>query len=372
MFYYVLVFFLIVLYPVCCSSKFYFSKFHGVGINFTRGKGLYCLIVSVILILLAGLRGLTVGRDTDQYMLLYNSVKNSYNIVEVLKNANEEVGYVLLEYVVSRFGVGYQVFLMVCSFLTVAPAGYVIYRYSKLPWLSFVVFLSFPVYTTLGFSALRQGIAFGMLMFAFHFSQKENLKYYLLFVAAAFCFHMSAVIFLPVYWIRKFNFSTWVVGISIGLIVLGVVFKSVLFSFLNSYSRQEYSSLEAGGTNMYLFFLALVCFSFFYRKYAISVLEANKIYVYLMIITVVLWPMASTNPAIFRLTYYFNFFLALFVSNFMTSIQPKVIRYVCIVGICLVCIYSIGYLVMRPERLCYPYFFYWENDSAMWFELDNL
>jgi hypothetical protein len=371
MFYYNLALLIIIIYPLFCLRINPSSSFHHLTfVNSEKTRKTYSFFITILLIILAGFRGVTVGRDTDQYSEIFDSIKN-HSLSYCLKESSVEYGYTIFQYLVVNLGGNYQMFLLLTAILTLCPVGYIIYKYSKHPWISFLIFISFPVFTTLAFSALRQGIAMGFILFAFHYSQKHQLYRYLICIIFAYFFHATALIFLPVYWISKIKLTNKVIFISIVLMVIGYLLKEVLFAYLNSQARIAYEVEDAGGNNMYLFFVAVVLFSFIYRKYATDKYSSNAIYLYMIILSVIIWPLCSANPGLFRLTFYFNFFLALYVSNFIYSLRNKITKKVAILLFVVVSFYSIGYIVMRPELINYPYFFYWENDSSKWDKLDN-
>ena len=81
----------------------------------------------------------------------------------------------------------------------------------------------------------------------------------------------------------------------------------------------------------------------------------------MMFITLVLWPMCSLNPNLFRLTFYFTIFLSLYVSNFVTVIRPKGIAVAGVILILLGGITVFEKINKKPGMEIYPYSFYWED-----------
>ena len=73
-------------------------------------KGYYSFIVTLLLILMAGFRGAEIGRDTDQYTLLFNLVKNYSSLDAAFNGTSMERGYVMLEYYIYQLGVDHQFF----------------------------------------------------------------------------------------------------------------------------------------------------------------------------------------------------------------------------------------------------------------------
>ncbi len=351
MIYYILLFFI----------SFFFI-FSGKNIsNNLRSKKVYILIITILLILLAGLRGEYVGRDTDQYTYLYNLVKTYESLSNLFNDTTMEPAYLLLEYYCYQLGLNHQGFFVICAILTLAPIGFVFYKYSKNPWISFIIFILFPIYTTIAFTALRQGIAIGFTVLAFHFSEKDKLKKYLLCMLIAYSFHVTAIFFLPVYWLKKIKFTKKIVFIFVFLVIIGNVLKFTLLNFFNSFTRMVYEASDSGGQLMYFFYLSLAVLSVIFNKYMKNEHKQSRIYVYMIYLTIIIWPMCSVNPALFRLTFYFTIFLSLFVSNFVYAIRPRDVSFILTLSIIIGGFLIFEKIVKNPEALNYPYQFYWEK-----------
>lgn len=328
-----------------------------------RVKNYHTLIITVLLSLLAGLRGGEIGRDTDQYTYLFHRMGRLIDLESAFNFTTMEPGYVLLQYYVYQLGFSHQSFFIICSALILAPVGFIYSKYSKNPWIAFFVFITFPVYTTIAFSAIRQGLAVGFVLIAFHYSQQGRLLKYLFFILIAFTFHTTALFFLPIFWLNKIKFSNKVVAVSVIAIFLGQLLKFAMLSFFNNYTRLVYTADDEGGQLMYFFYIGLLIFTLKYREFLDGKYQDNKIYVYMLIITVVIWPMCSVNPALFRLTFYFTIFVPLYITNFFTSIKSKKIGLLATVIVMIGGLLVFEKIVKNPAALNYPYQFYWEDNN---------
>jgi hypothetical protein len=172
---------------------------------------------------------------------------------------------------------------------------------------------------------------------------------------------MTAIFFLPIYWLKKFKYTKKILIIVISAVVLGHVLKFILLGFFNKFTRMIYDPSDAGGQMMYGFYIVITCFSLFFSKYFTGRFEENKIYVYMMMITVAIWPLCSMNPNLFRLTFYYTIFLSLYVSNFITALRPRDIAVVTTILMLIGGLLVFEKINKNPVALKYPYYFYWEK-----------
>jgi hypothetical protein len=255
--------------------------------------------------------------------------------------------------------------MIIVAMFTVIPIGILFFKYSKYPWISFLLYASFGSYYLIAFAAMRQGIALGLTTFAFHFAVRKKFFPFWVMVILGFCFHMSALFFLPVYWIAKCKLYKNSFIIAIVTIIVGQLLGVTMFHFFNSYSRIEFEEANAGGEMMYLFYILVLFLGYVYRK-ILQKIEYGNVYWYMMAIVVFLWPMCSANPALFRLTFYFQIYLGLYVSNFVTQLIPKYVSNILIFFFIIITFFSIDYFVVKKEAMAlYPYYFYWETNANL-------
>ena len=326
----------------------------------------YFFFVSVILVLLAGLRANFIGPDTQMYQYIYENIE-SYGLGFIqqereIMETKYEIGYFYLQYFISRY-YSYNVFKFICSAISILPACYVIYRYSKKIWLSMFVFFSLPIYTMMGMSMMRQGCAFGLCMIAYVFFIKKRFLFFFLLVLAASLFHESALVFLPVYIINYIGLKpSYFKYIALVLIIVAIN-ATTLFVFLNRYSRLQYTAGAAGGYGTLIFMLLLlICCFCFIDKTKFDNTEI-KILVYMLVYTIMLWFIGMNLAAIFRLAAYTEFFICLYVSNVFSHIKDDKIRNTIQFVTMVICVYIMKSIVLSTDRGTYGYYpfsFIWE------------
>jgi hypothetical protein len=179
------------------------------------GRRLFCAVASVQLILLAGLRHISIGPDTYTYKVntfdplittpwsalppkLWAGLLGQRGVVDP--------GFGLLVKGVQLLSVDYQVFLVVVAAAFIIPLGLLIYRYSPEPLMSFLIYsaLFFNVYPQ---TAMRQTFALALVVLVgYGFIAERRLLPFLVLSAAAFTIHKSSICFLPFYFIAPHRY----------------------------------------------------------------------------------------------------------------------------------------------------------------------
>ena len=318
----------------------------------------YFFFASIVLIFLIGSRAETVGIDTGQYAYIWNYDIKAGNFDYI--DTEAELGFYYLQTFFKLF-VSYQSFLFIIGGVSIVPICYVVYRYSKKCALAVLIFYSSIAFHTLEFAAARQALAFTGVIIAFNYLMERNLKRFLVTLFIAALFHQTAVIFIPCYWLYNIKINKITSILWLGIMFISFALASTIFAFLNSFSRIDYSDtdIEAGGQRLFIIMLVFVIIGFVKRD-LINENPCIRIPFVLYSIAPLLWPILNINPALYRLMYYFDFFLCLYVPNLL-FVLPKgsKIKIMLYSLSLLVSLYIVIY--MRTSEAYYPYKFFWEK-----------
>ena len=170
---------------------------NSLGIGLT-GRKIYIIAVSGFLALLSGLRDLSVGNDTQAYVRYFDYVGNT-DIKTLLTNTpfNLEKGYALYSWLWFQLIPNEHFFFLVISALCFVLIGYWMYKNSRYPIASYLVFLC--LFFTFFLTGIRQGIAISISLLAFEQIKQRNLMKFSLLVIVAALFHRTAVVFFVAY-----------------------------------------------------------------------------------------------------------------------------------------------------------------------------
>lgn len=169
-------------------------------------KKILIVVALLIPILLAGLRKIGIGTDTEVYVnVLYNAAASSQSFIDYLGSSvyssfqtksvvNWEIGYNLLVYISTKITGSFQGVLIVTHFLiiTLFYAGLRRIEGDFSRTLSMLIF--YLMFYASSLNMMRQWIAVAIIFWGFHFLQEHRTKSFFLTVAVAILFHNSAVI----------------------------------------------------------------------------------------------------------------------------------------------------------------------------------
>ncbi len=193
--------------------------------------------------------------------------------------------FFLLMYIPSKFGLPYFWFLFIHCTLFFICVSFALSRGSVSPLWSILIFFFLYAYFDC-FSALRQAVAEGIAMVAIALigymppSKKKDIVITVLFLTAT-CFHMIAIIYIPIYFISKIRFSR------IGLLKFSVIsvllypIIQLVFRFMTNLLNED--GYRENGVALINLLLSLGIFLLCWYFYdSISSLDENA-YIYINI-----------------------------------------------------------------------------------------
>lgn len=205
------------------------------------GKAIYSVYFGVVIFLLAGFRSF-VGTDYKSYAQLYQYF-NFVEMDEVTKLAHEKGFAVPLKILCDGFE-SYHAMFMVIAFVIALGTAVFIYRFSSRPWVSAVAFVCYGLlFYSMNF--MRQFIAGVIIMFAMEFIRDKCFFRYLALIMLASCFHWSALVMIPFYFILQIKLEPIVLAeysvVSVMLLVFSndiieLGFKTFYTKYLTDYT----------------------------------------------------------------------------------------------------------------------------------------
>lgn len=347
-----LVFFMIVF-----SRYIFYDKDGNSNIVFNKKLiNFYYVIITLYMVLLLTIRHDYVGTDTQNYRLIFNYVRDT-DIRSALFFTNP--GYVLLNKFLAIINANFRVLLFIQAVIYIGSTSYLIKKYSNMPALSYFIFMTFGYFIFA--TTKRQAIAMSLTMIAFEQIKKKNFKLYILFILFAITFHISALIFIPAYWINRFAFNNKTIFLIAIVTIIIFIFRKRLGLFVLSLNRNEYEIMQTGGYLLLLFYFAFFVLGLIYKKNFIINNPNNKILLYFLAATIALIPVSKIHPAFFRITNYYAIFIILYIPNLITCIKDKTAKSIIFIGIIALGLYYFYYKIPSYGIHMHPYIFYWEK-----------
>jgi hypothetical protein len=323
-----------------------------------KDKHLYILVIAFMLILIMGLRGVTVGVDISMYKSYFEDAKVA-RVLNMLKIGRFDPGYNVFQFIIAKVFGSFRLFLFIIAIFYVSIVAILIRRYSSNAWLSFFLFISFGFFT-FGLTGLRQAIAIGCTILSFLSIQQRKTGSSILWLVLGVSFHLSALIFIIVYFLNKLKPNSNNIFFIILFSLSIFIFSDQLLSVFNSFARNPYHSVETGGRMMYLFLVAVVLFSLIYLNRILTADYSNKLLYFCMISTVAIWPICMMNPVLFRLSYYYFIYIIIFIPNLISSMENLKLKKILTLCFLILGLYNFIFKVFSPDLKLLPYMFFWQ------------
>lgn len=213
--------------------------------------------------------------------------------------------------------------LVICGFIYAA-----IWLISENPVLSVYLFFATGLYFD-GYNALRQYIAAAIIVYAYQYLIKGDLKKYLIAIAIAFPFHYSALIMIPCYFIRFLNIDFKKACISaLGCIVGGSIVYNIVTLIL-SFTRYRYflTSIEWEAQTqesaiLFTSVISIVTYGYIaWKKKSVS--ESFQMMMNIQVLAWCIALLSMTIPITWRVLYYVLPFEIFYIPAFLKEVKDK-------------------------------------------------
>ena len=324
-----------------------------------------------IFVLMLALRSAQCGVDMKTYSHEFTRY-SGYGWKKILLGtgtSEKEVGYRLLNKIVSVFTDNFQVFTAVAALLSVIPLWWLYEKDCEGEALTIALFMAVAPFS-MYFSGLRQVIAMAFAVPALVLTRKKKLLPFILCVAAAVTFHFSAFIMIAIYPLYRAKITkNWLFAVvpAMALIFIfnGPIF-SVLLGFLENTKYESYSTAETGAYGM-LILLALIAVAILFvtSDNAGALNEDDIGYRNLLLLTVCLQMFSPLSTIAMRMNYYYLIFVPISVPRLLSKAGPKYKQIVNVGCFVLTVFFVVWYFYKaytgRNLLQIYPYTAFWEN-----------
>lgn len=299
-------------------------------VNYRRGKTrkyyyLCCYLAIFILALFAGLRATSVGTDVEAYgyrLFLraceQDGLKNIQDLFNyTISGQSYEFGYVLANFLVSRFTNILNIWLFILSFATLTFVFQALRRYeNRFPlWLGMLIYLL--LYYNESLNLMRQSLAGAIIIFAFQYIEKRKPVQYLSWIFIAMQFHTGAMVAAVFYFISlildsKYSFRRQLVLIVISIVALFGLQEIINYLVQIGLLHERYSLYVTGGEfslylNGILIRLPIICLLIWKRQWIGKNIPEGKLLMSLFFMEAIFIQAISLSQAAYRLAAYFGY-----------------------------------------------------------------
>ena len=342
-----------------------------------RGRKLFLLLVFVLLTVVSGIRGYTVGADTKVYVRWYENIENI-----AIMNGRFEAGFTVFLKALHMFSPNPTFLLFVSSIICIGTFCIFAHKYSKKPTISVLLYVLLGAYFA-QMNTMRQSLALSITMWSFMLmlgqrdkEQRDTHRSLIsaLLILLAMGFHTIAVVcFVP--WALMLHqgknqdeskLSTqWVVFRTI--VLAGIVFVGyslvmrVAVAILPEYTNYFYSTWS--DSNYFASFLSTLINIVFlgvgaYILRGRRLTNAQRFSIIMLGLSIIFHVLSMRMEIWSRITGLFNIYVYLmWVPEFINEIRLISNRWIIEFGIVFFSfMYMVVVLLFRPEwTLVVPY-----------------
>lgn len=292
-------------------------SFESYKYTYEQRRKFYIRFIVGLLTLHSGLRNWAVGPDTYQYYIIWGNVKDAswQDLIDsFLQGERKDPFYSLFQKVIQVFTLEYQVYLLLIAVIfMVALGNFILKNTTRISHaiLAFMIYMGY-YYGFYSITGIRQTLATAFLLLSYEFIKKEKLIPFVLLVLFASLFHITALVFLPLYFVAKIKNPKFVFASAIFGFPFFMLFKNQLailflrFSTLEDRFEAYASQYEQGGS------LVLTAFQVFLGIYGLLLMKkalalGNKTYIMYNTFALALFflPLQWVNPSAGRIAQYF-------------------------------------------------------------------
>ncbi|MEA5012881.1 MAG: EpsG family protein [Angelakisella sp.] len=361
-----------------------------------QGAVAFMIITAVALVAVATLR-YSIGFDYFSYETIYNDiVKLPFGQAVSTDIYKSFPLYAALNWVIGAAGGNYTILLLLCNILMTGCVFWVIWRYSKLPWMSVFVYITLQFFAHT-MNLFRQSIAMAIILLAYGaLRERKPIPYFILILLAA-TIHISALVMLPVYFIINLEPNWKQYAVLGGGTLLFYIFSDTLFTLVTSTIFTQYASYKDSiywkGSSAYYLVVPAIYFGIvlLFRKKLMEMDSRNKILINSAFYTFLLYFLMTRHFIFERLSIYVFPFAVLLIPEIIDSFKletlpepskggklskeirqarleeknAKFYRNWAIGTVVFICFIYFGFAVSRGYHKVYPYVSIFNKEAAV-------
>lgn len=324
--------------------------------------GLFVFFIAIQLILLLSMRAKTIGIDTISYYNRFHSY-SSMSWADIFHDDRQELGFSALIKIISYFTDDYQLLLLCSAILTIVPIAIIINKYSSNVFLSFLLFICFGYFGFM-FSGIRQGIAYGFIVYSYKFIRERKLLPFLLTIYLASLFHKSAFVFFPAYFIACLKIDKYTIAAYGILWIIAFAFKNTIYNLFenNFYNTvSDAYGIKSTGAFMWTVMMNIIAITGIILNASLREKDRNYTqFVNIMSIGAICTLFTSIGTNTKRISGYYCIFLIFLIPRITDVFENKTVK--CFVNVILT-IAITGMFIWsftENEYKIIPYKFYFE------------
>lgn len=328
--------------------------------SFIKNKCIQKRVIFSIFFLVSSLRYIYLGTDTFSYISYFRRFSRSTFKELFLKQQSIERGFAIFNKVLGLISKNERYFLVMIAIIVMILITKFIYDNSKIPWFSFFLFLSLGFFTA-SLNILRQVLAVLIMINTLDYIRKRNIKKFLFYYFIAISIHITAAIFILAYILYPIKVNLNYIYFT--LLITGLIhlyadkILILLFTFSNKYSLRYTSHLNSGqGKGMLIMIVGVLSLGYVLEKLEIK-RDRNVMFYHMLTLAVFLQIIALKFSLFVRVVNYFSIGLIIFIPNIVNKIERKDLKFLVVIGICLITSFYLYMILDKNLSKVVPYRF---------------
>jgi|SRR5690625_343143 len=289
-------------------------------------KLLFIIVTTLQLIIINGLRHMSVGVDTVRYFKRFMEIVNGE--VELF---TKESGYNIAQIIINIFSDNFNVWLTIAASFIFVPLAIFIYKNSSRVFVSYILYLGLDFYL-FTFNGLRQSIAIIIVLLSYNYIINKKFLKFLLIILVATSFHTSAIIFVPMYFLAHIKWSKIYMFMLGFIVILFYIFRFQIGKLLTilyyddatwALDRYEISG-GIGGTAIMIFIIILLGIAIYNPNKYFD--KENIVLSNIMIISFIIQMLSSFSYLFTRLNMFYLVFIILYIPYLFEKIGKGTIK----------------------------------------------
>ena len=208
--------------------------------------------------------------DMHRYSVYYDAMSYANSFNEAIFHSNgKDMGYWALVYLASSLGISFQLFCSLVALFNIWVFLYYIKKHSIDYVMSCFILLGTGCFTFM-FYGLRQAIAMSLVLLCLDACFNKKIWLMIIWAVLAFLIHWSAVAIIPLLFVSKKRFNTFVIISYFFALVVMILFSTQIGYILTVLFSEEYvdhyeSSGSIGGLGL-LYLMLLAWFVFVLKR----------------------------------------------------------------------------------------------------------
>jgi hypothetical protein len=238
-----------------------------------KNKTFFYGLAFIVIILFCGLR-FFVGNDYSGYYYNFQRI-STYNLS--FWKQRWEPGIYVITQIFKNCKVGYFFFLFTCSLLTYIFIFKTLVYNNVLKWGVFFTF-------TLGLlimanDQVRQAVSLSIFLYSIKYIELNNFKTYLKWMILATLFHYTAIVLIPIFFLKNIKLNSFIFSILIIVTYIGFrfgIFYDLIFALIEKIpyygelylARERFFEIDQTGSGLTILFKTLIALfvAVFYNK----------------------------------------------------------------------------------------------------------